>query len=236
MSTLQVAQQPNGGNGSGANGNGHLVPQCPTGKKEFANREEAERFEADNRKLFPNQGKQYAYKCEQCPTYHLTSKPLDAFAIGQTNLKRLESLATSDSSPRVSKFRGGRGETEAEVKRLWKEGLTDAEIAAQLGISHAGVCHHRKKFGAANSDQHERNQQAAEKVRQAAAVLSDDHQDRGVTPDGANSWGWRDTRESPLSRGRGSLTADSAFPPTHGRGTAGKELRGDPRNRAALPR
>src|SRR5215467_26326 len=151
MSTSQNAKQPNGANGGGANGNGHLVPQCPTSKKEFASRVQAERFEADNRKLFPNQGRQYAYKCEQCPAYHLTSKPLDAFAIGQTNLKRLENLATSDSSPKVSRFRGGRGETEAEVKRLWKEGLTDAEIATQLGISHAGVCHHRKKFGAANS-------------------------------------------------------------------------------------
>ena len=29
--------------------------------------------------------------------------------------------------------------------------LTDAEIAAQIGISHAGVCYHRKKLGAANS-------------------------------------------------------------------------------------
>jgi hypothetical protein len=159
MSTLQLAQPPKGANDSGANGhgatghgsNGHAPAECSTGKKAFASREEAERFEAENRKRFPKQGRQYAYKCEQCPAYHLTSKPLDAFAIGQTNLKRLESLATSESSPKVSRFRGGRGETEAEVKRLWEQGLSDAEIASQIGISHAGVCHHRKKFGAANN-------------------------------------------------------------------------------------
>jgi len=148
-------QHSNGANGSGANGNGangHAPNKCPVfGKKAFASRDEAERFESENRKRFPNQSKQYAYRCEECPDYHLTSTPPDAYALQTTNLKRLESLATREAAARATGNRRGRGETEAEVKRLWKEGLTDAEIAAQLGISHAGVCHHRKKFGAPNN-------------------------------------------------------------------------------------
>jgi hypothetical protein len=152
MSTVQSAQQPNvNGNGVNGNGaNGHASGGCPSGKKPFASRNEAEQFEADNRKRFPNQGKQHAYKCELCPAYHLTSKTPDAHAIGKTNLKRLEGLA-KDVATKASAKRGGRGETEAEVKRLWEHGVTDAEIASQLGISSAAVCYHRKKFGAANS-------------------------------------------------------------------------------------
>ncbi len=46
--------------------------------------------------------------------------------------------------------RARRGETEADVKRLWTAGLSDKEIAAELGMSYQTVYHHRKKFGAAN--------------------------------------------------------------------------------------
>lgn len=154
MVTFPVVQQPNGTNGSGANGNGangHTPTPCPTGKKPFASREEAERFETENRRRFPNQSKQYAYKCELCPAYHLTSKPPNAFAIGQTSLRRLESLATVETSRNTSANRRERGETEAEVKRLWEQRLSDSEIASQLGITPAAAHYHRKEFGAANS-------------------------------------------------------------------------------------
>jgi len=151
MDKHHEAQHTNEPNGTGANGNGangHARDRCPaTGKKSYTTKLEAEQFEAANRLRF---GRQYAYKCEQCTAYHLSSKSPDAYALGGTNLKRLESLATTDASPKAPVDRRGRGETEAEVKRLWEEGLTDAEIATQVGISHAGVCHHRKKFGAAN--------------------------------------------------------------------------------------
>jgi hypothetical protein len=152
MDREQSTQHSSGANGSGTNGNGasgHLPEKCPvTHKRSFTTKLDAEQFSSENQIRF---GRQYAYKCEDCPAYHLTSKPPDAYALQKTNLKRLEGLATTEVSPGGSANRRGRGETEAEVKRLWKEGLTDAEIAAQLGISHAGVCHHRKKFGAANS-------------------------------------------------------------------------------------
>jgi hypothetical protein len=149
-----VTQQPSGGNCNGVNGqekNRYTSAECPTGKKLFASRAEAEGLEAENRKLFPKQSRQYAYKCEQCPAYHLTSKPPDAYSIQKTNLKMLESLATTDASVTASTNRRGRGETETEVKRRWEQGLSDGEIATEIGITHAGVCHHRKKFGAANN-------------------------------------------------------------------------------------
>jgi predicted transcriptional regulator len=152
MSTVQSAQQPNSTQGCGANGNGtngHAPSECPTGKKQFGSKQEAEQFEAHNRNRFPKQSQQYGYKCEACAAYHLTAKPRDAYAIGPTNLKRLENLAIDDAVRSATK-RKARGETEAEVKRLWERGLSDTEIASQLGITNAGVSHHRKKFGAAN--------------------------------------------------------------------------------------
>lgn len=142
MDTIHL-QEPDGGNGSG--GNGHAVVACPCEKKLFASREEAEQFETANRKRFPNQPIQYAYKCPDCPFFHLTSKPPEAFALGRSNLKRLEALATAESSKAFANRRP-RGETQAEVKRLSEQGLSNAAIAMQVGISSACVAYHRKKI------------------------------------------------------------------------------------------
>ena len=145
MGVFQAEQQPNGGNGQ--------VPAARCGdkqKKSFAGRKEAEEFEVENRKLFPKQSRQYAYQCLECPAYHLTSKPPQAYAMGQTNLKRLEGLAPEATS-KTSKKRGRRGEMEAAVKALWMQGMSDTDIASQLGVSYQTIYFHRKKFGAANS-------------------------------------------------------------------------------------
>jgi len=148
MGALQLTQQLNGCNGNGANGKAALA--CPRGKKPFGSREEAEQFEAENRKRFPNQGTQYAYECPDCPAFHLTSKPPEAYAMGPSNLKRLEALATDDSVKASAKQRP-RGETEASVRRLWEQGMSDSSIASQLGITHAAVAYHRKKFASENN-------------------------------------------------------------------------------------
>lgn len=148
MGTIQVAHQPAGSNGNG--GNGKTPFGCPHGKKPFANREEAEQFEAENRNRFPKQSKQYAYKCHDCPDHHLSSKPPEAYAMGQSNLKRLEALATDDSVKTTGKQRP-RGETEASVRRLWEQGMSDSSIASQLGITPAAVAYHRKKFASENN-------------------------------------------------------------------------------------
>jgi predicted transcriptional regulator len=148
MGALQLTQQPSGCNGNGANGKAPLA--CPRGKKPFGSREEAEQFEAENRKRFPNQGTQYAYECPDCPAFHLTSKPPEAYAMGQSNLKRLEALATDDSVKASAKQRP-RGETEASVRRLWEHGMSDSSIASQLGITPAAVAYHRKKFASENN-------------------------------------------------------------------------------------
>lgn len=147
MGTLQLPHQPNGGDGHG--GNGKAPFGCPRSKKPFASREEAEQFEVENRKSFPNLVKQYAYQCPDCPAFHLTSKPPDAYAMGKTNLKRLETQATGDSVTASVRSRP-RGETEAQVRQLWEEGKTDSEIASELGVTYAVAYYHRKKLGAPN--------------------------------------------------------------------------------------
>jgi hypothetical protein len=136
MSTLQMPQQP--------------APACPSDKKPYASRKEAEQFEAENHTRFPNQGRQYAYQCSECPAYHLTSKSPDAYAIGLTNLKRMEPSAPEVTSKTPQK-RGRRGDTEAAVKNLWQQGMSDMDIAAQLGVSSQTVSYHRKKLGTAKS-------------------------------------------------------------------------------------
>lgn len=143
MDNIQLPQEPNGGNG-------HAAMPCTHGKKPFLSRVEAEQFERENRRQFPNQGKQYAYKATDCPFYHLSSKPPEAYALGVSNLKRLEPLA-SGVVGQTAAHRGKRGETETDVKRLWQEGKSDREIASVLGVSPVAVSYHRKKFGAANS-------------------------------------------------------------------------------------
>jgi len=148
MGTSQPMQQSNGANGNGANGNGENLPfltKCAvTGKRSFPTKLEAEQFESENR---TRNGKQYVYACEDCPAYHLTSTQP---GLPKTNLKLLENSAGAASSAHAPSNRRGWGETEADVKRLWKEGRTDAEIASQLGIGIAAVAYHRKKFGSAN--------------------------------------------------------------------------------------
>lgn len=157
MGTIQLP--PNGGNGSGGNGE---PPKCGLrGKKSHVSREEAERFEAANRHLF---GKQYAYQCPVCPFFHLTSKPPEAYAIGDSNLKRLESSAPSETVT-TKPVRRGNGETEANVRKLWMQGKSDPEIASELGISFPNVYYHRKKFGTANSNGMKRG-------RRSTSVLS----------------------------------------------------------------
>lgn len=118
------------------------VVSCATGKKMFSNRKEAEEFEATNRSQF-HRPPQYAYECSQCASYHLSSKPPDAFACGPSNIKRLEYLAPANS--RTSNLRP-RGETEAQVRQLHEQGLNNGAIASKLGITRAAVAYHKNKI------------------------------------------------------------------------------------------
>jgi hypothetical protein len=70
--------------------------------------------------------------------------------MGRSNLKRLEGFATDDVV-KTSARRKRRGETEAEVRQLWEQGLNDTAIASQLGIVPASVAYHRKKFAGTSS-------------------------------------------------------------------------------------
>ena len=66
----------------GSNGNGHNSGSiCPSKKKAFGSKEEAERWEAENRQKYPDLAKQFSYPCNECPSWHLTSMQPDAFGM-----------------------------------------------------------------------------------------------------------------------------------------------------------
>jgi hypothetical protein len=118
---------------AGTNGSALAVSNtCPSKKRVFASKTEAAEFETSNRKKH-NLAQQYPYKCEDCPAYHLTSKPPDAFAMAKS--RRLLPQPVEDNSKRA-----GKGERLAQVASLVAQGITDKKtIAAKLGISVANA-------------------------------------------------------------------------------------------------
>lgn len=92
---------------NGANGQAHaLNPTCPSKKKCFATREEAEIFEANNRAKYPGQPRQYVYACEDCPDWHLSSQDPATFAMSasrtNSSLSNLEAKMPAKTHGRLN--------------------------------------------------------------------------------------------------------------------------------------
>ena len=73
MSTQSVISQPV---------NGGLIPAvCPTKKKSYSTRIEAEAFAQHLKTTYPDQHDQFAYQYEDCPGFHLSSQDPASFAM-----------------------------------------------------------------------------------------------------------------------------------------------------------
>jgi hypothetical protein len=107
---------------------------CPSQKKVFLSETEAIVWEQQNRAKY-NTPKQYAYKCEDCPKWHLTSKMPGSVGIASA------SSSLGRAALMAPPFRKGRGrpsaaeiqDRRAKVAHLHSEGKAYAEIARSLG-------------------------------------------------------------------------------------------------------
>lgn len=84
---------------------------CPSKKKYFHSREEAETWQKQNEQKYPNTVHQNAYACEQCDGFHLSTLDPAAFSIGRSSLAMAESKAPAYK-------RGGRLSEEDRNRRI----------------------------------------------------------------------------------------------------------------------
>jgi hypothetical protein len=120
---------------STANGIVSVPTECPKKKKCFRSREEAVSWEQANRQKYPHIAQQYAYACEDCPSWHLSAMPRESFgmAASRSSLKPIESAVAKAS---------GRGrcsleETERRYRIIWSvmddnPGLSRTQLATKL--------------------------------------------------------------------------------------------------------
>lgn len=124
----------------------NVVAHCNiTQKRKFATREEAEQFEEKNRAQYGNP-KQYAYACNDCDSYHLSS--LLPGVNGHSTTTTSYAAIENGKAPSVQKQR--RWSTEEDVKQMRELralGLTSAKIAVRLGFSEATVKKHLTSTG-----------------------------------------------------------------------------------------
>jgi DNA-binding transcriptional MerR regulator len=119
----------------------NVVAHCSkTQKRKFATKQEAEQFEERNRAQ-RGTAKQYAYACEECDSYHLSS--LLPGANGHSTITTNYAAIENGKAPTGHRQR--RWTTEDDVKQMRElraRGLTPAEIAARLDFSQATVNKH----------------------------------------------------------------------------------------------
>ncbi len=97
--------------------------ECPTKKKCFASREAALRFEEEVQAKYPNQMRQYAYACEDCPNWHLSSLPPEA-----------RELSKSRPAPVIPPADHKDTTRREQILALKRQGLSITEIARRTGV------------------------------------------------------------------------------------------------------
>ncbi len=91
-------------------------------KKSYPSRGAAEEFAADLRNRYPDQVQQYAYVCEECPNWHLSSMPPEAYELSKSHPAPAIPPAHKSTS------------TRDRVLDLKRQGLGFSEIARQTGV------------------------------------------------------------------------------------------------------
>jgi hypothetical protein len=108
------------------------TPPCPSGKKEFFNRQDAEQYAEKLKKDFPNDADQYAYACEECPHFHLSAQSPEAHSTVMTH------WPFSPEEPQVQ-TRGKYAHKEDEISTLFKQGKRITEIGMLTGVPYQHV-------------------------------------------------------------------------------------------------
>jgi len=103
---------------------------CPSKKKVFYSEAEAVSFETTNRAKY-NLQRQHAYKCDQCPAYHLTTMAVGEH-IGNEVHRTTASHATFSANHSVS----GREAQARQISDLRRKGQSNNDICATMGISY----------------------------------------------------------------------------------------------------
>ena len=110
-------------------------------KKAFDSEEEATQWEANNRAKWPGQQEQYAYKCDSCPYWHLTSKA-GRYTPQLSSSEKIGLIAKAipddaTTSRRTKKLDGD------EIRRLHREeGLSCADLARRYKVTDAAISYH----------------------------------------------------------------------------------------------
>jgi hypothetical protein len=116
---------------------------CPSNKKEFDSKTDAETFQRLNQQKFGGE-EQFPYYCPQCHNYHLASKkPVEAISSGPL-ASPLGNIVQQELEK--AKTRGKQGETRTEVARLLALGNSTAEIASRLNMTQANVLYHKRNI------------------------------------------------------------------------------------------
>jgi hypothetical protein len=114
--------------------NGQAIPPtCPTRKKFFPTEHEALAFEERTR-VSHDLARQYAFKCEECPGYHLSAQSPESYAMQQSRQLLPRPVA-------VEERRSQRGSAEEiadrrrQVRELVLSDLSIRQIAEKIGVS-----------------------------------------------------------------------------------------------------
>lgn len=110
-------------------------------KKAFDSQEEAAQWEATNRAKWPGQQEQYAYKCDCCPYWHLTSKA-GRYTSQLSSSEKIGLIAKAIPDGAITTKRTKKLDGD-EIRRLHREeGLSCADLARRYKVTDAAISYH----------------------------------------------------------------------------------------------
>lgn len=110
-------------------------------KKAFNSEEEAVQWEATNRAKWEGQEEQYAYKCDSCPYWHLTSKT-GRYTPQLSSSEKIGLIAKAIPNDAATSKRTKRLDGD-EIRRLHREeGLSCSDLARRYKVTVAAISYH----------------------------------------------------------------------------------------------
>jgi hypothetical protein len=109
---------------------------CPSTKKEYFNREDAEKFAAKLKRDYPNEAEQYAYACEDCNHYHLSTIPPESRSLAKV---AYPAVPEPSLSPLQERYRKTTKEDIDQMCVLYRQGKDYSQISRILNATPATV-------------------------------------------------------------------------------------------------